>query len=314
MLIIISLVFILISFGILNLLYINIVYRKSQETRIKNGGKKKKCYKIVSLGTSFGRYAFDSAIFPIPYFNYCYESQFLNYTELMLKEFSSSFDDGCIVIITLPPCIFCYQGEGKVNNSQYSRMLSARTLGDKFSIKNYIFLNLIPLCQHPWGKIKEIFHSVEEKKGCQLTDNNASAFAQTQIDNWKQMFGFPNTDSATSLPSMEPTFAECRQILSSMIDYCINQNYRPILITPPVCYSLSYLLGDAFLDSILFSNIATANQTHIPYLNYLRDARFSSASLYAGNAGFLNERGRHVFTKALIADLEKYINNGKKLC
>ena len=58
-------------------------------------------------------------------------------------------------------------------------------------------------------------------------------------------------------------------------------------------------------ERVLFDNIRKANKQHVPFVNYLRDERFSDYKLYHNNADFLNARGRKLFTDVLVKDTIK---------
>ena len=53
------------------------------------------------------------------------------------------------------------------------------------------------------------------------------------------------------------------------------------------------------------NGIKMANEQKVPFLDYLKDARFQDISLYANNADCLNAKGRKLFTKLLIEDTNK---------
>jgi hypothetical protein len=87
-----------------------------------------------------------------------------------------------------------------------------------------------------------------------------------------------------------------------MIDFCIERNLKPVLIIPPMTKYLSCLLTDTIREIYIYSFIREANVKNIPFLDYMDDERFSDPSLYF-NSFFLNLRGRKLFTKQVLKDL-----------
>ena len=105
---------------------------------------------------------------------------------------------------------------------------------------------------------------------------------------------------------LTPELQEGRNIsvknLQTMIDFCLERSLKPVLIIPPMTKYLSCLLTDTIRETYIYSFIREANVKNIPFLDYMDDERFSDPSLYF-NSFFLNLKGRKLFTKQVLEDL-----------
>ena len=126
--------------------------------------------------------------------------------------------------------------------------------------------------------------------------------ARKRCSSWCRQFGLKDTVSDEIVPELEKIFIETRAVLTNMIQFCLDNGFKPVLVVTPVSQAMNECLSDAFIQKVLSANINMANTQKVPLLNYLRDERFQEISLYANNADFLNARGRKLFTNVLLKD------------
>ena len=89
-----------------------------------------------------------------------------------------------------------------------------------------------------------------------------------------------------------------------MIEFCIKNNYRPVIVIPPISDILYNRFSSIFLKKYMYNNIEIANKQKVPVLDYLNDKEFTSKELYQ-QIDFLNSVGRKKFTNRVISDLKK---------
>lgn len=138
----------------------------------------------------------------------------------------------------------------------------------------------------------------------ELNEDGTLKSAQNRCRDWCEQFGLTNTSSNEIPDSLEMNFKKTRDILTRMIQFCLDNGYKPILVVTPISDIMRKELGASFLKKVLYDNICLANIQHVPFLNYLDDNRFSSYKLYNNNADFLNVTGRGLFTNILLADTQ----------
>jgi len=124
-----------------------------------------------------------------------------------------------------------------------------------------------------------------------------------------RQFGLIDTILVEFPNNIIKNFEKMVELVTNMITYCLENNFRPILVTPPSSEILNKRLFNKFLQSFLYNNINKANIQNVPFLGYMEDKRFKDYKLYI-NSDFLNKTRRDKFTDVLIKDLEllRYIN------
>lgn len=136
----------------------------------------------------------------------------------------------------------------------------------------------------------------------QLTLNQVETEADQRCKSWCRQFGLSDTINDIIPGELEETFSKTRKILTNMIQFCLDNSLKPVLVVTPVSKIMNDRLSDVFIERVLFDNIRKANIQHVPFLNYLRDERFADYKMYHNNADFLNAYGRKLFTEILIKD------------
>jgi hypothetical protein len=93
------------------------------------------------------------------------------------------------------------------------------------------------------------------------------------------------------------------KLISDMIDFCIERELHPVLISLPVTKHFSSVFSPVAREQYLYSMIRQANKRDILYLDYYYDERFQDPQYYF-NSFFFNLRGRKLFTKKVLQDLK----------
>ena len=152
------------------------------------------------------------------------------------------------------------------------------------------------------------FTTLENNK---LSEEKVKEAADMRCESWCRQFGLRNTIDSAISDELTQTFVQTRQVLTDMIQFCLDNQLKPLLVVTPVSAIMNERISDAFMEKVLFSNIKKANVQNIPVLNYLRDNEFEDYRLYHNNADCLNARGRCLFTKKLLTDTKSVFKNDK---
>jgi hypothetical protein len=98
-------------------------------------------------------------------------------------------------------------------------------------------------------------------------------------------------------------FAGNRQDLERLIAYCLQQHWRPVLITIPVSQVLMDGLLDDYLPKYLYDNLAQTNTRGVEYLDFSQKNGIAQDMFLFGNADHLNDNGAAVFSYYLLREL-----------
>ena len=291
---------------LLNEYYYHIVLRNTQEHKIMRGLKGK--YDCVAFGSSYGLYGIS---FPekCKGYNFCLGGQFFYYTDKMLREYAPKcLKPGGTVFLVIADLVFARLGKGLYRPERYSFLLTRNSMGKDYSYLDYIrmrfpfFLNRRALIQTVRTLVRGVDNSYELLEKNKLNYEQTLQQARKRCSSWCRQFGLKDTVSDEIVPELEKIFIETRAVLTNMIQFCLDNGFKPVLVVTPVSQAMNECLSDAFIQKVLSANINMANTQKVPLLNYLRDERFQEISLYANNADFLNARGRKLFTNVLLKD------------
>ena len=297
---------------IANCLYKFFVLRNTQEEHICRGANKIKAYDIATFGSSYARYAFDFTKSPISGYNFGILPQFLFYTEKMIKDYVKTYKPGCYIAITLPDLVFCDPGKGKYGAERYAKLLSRAALGDEYSRKREILEKYFPLLKPSRSNLKRCIKNIIllPKEHCNYLKNHNSMnelqvneMAIKRCNDWIKEFKLKNTMS-DDLPSfLNERMTQSRAILTRIIDFCLKNNLRPILVITPVSKIMNNHLSDEFINKVLLDNIRIANIQNVPVLNYMKDDRFADFDNYINSADLMNYAARLRFTNIFVKDV-----------
>lgn len=271
---------------------------------------KSKQYDIVCFGSMSAKYAFDFTDEVISGYNFGYMSQYLYYTDKMLREYYTCLKENSVVILALADMVFLKHGYGEFGGeTQYYGILGNKNMtsyNSEIGFLRYLAREFPLLCHPTW--IRFIFHDTAETNSFDLKENPHDAaemkkLAEEKIVRWISQFHLMDTQNCVGLEFGE-IFIETSALLSNMIDFCLTRGLKPVLLVLPVSETFEKQLGKDFMDSVLYANICRANIQGVPVIDFLRDQEFADGNLYV-NADCLNKNGRRLFTKRVLSDLKK---------
>lgn len=188
---------------------------------------------------------------------------------------------------------FTYVVDGaQVQNFPYGKMLQR--------LKKY------PLFFYPKA-VRFIPRDVKVDKRLSVAEQNMDALkleqdARKWIYGWEQEFDVKTKEGFFD-KKFQPYENEAVSILKNMIDFCIERNLKPVLITVPMSRFLSKEFSEEFRQKLLYDFVKKVNDKNIPFLDYMFSSEFSDSELYY-DSFFLNLRGRKLFTRKVLKDLK----------
>ena len=263
---------------------------------------------IINTGSSYARYAFDYSHTCLNGFNFGLQPQSLSYDFRILKQYTPNLKKKCIVLIVLPDLVFgSLDYENDHSNTKYYYFLEPKNIIGYNKIK-YLTRVVFPVLSNQ----KNVFRIIKDEplKNSYNQDRNLMTEVQihndalSRVESWKKEFNLKNTIDNNFSDELEKMFQSTMSLLNEMIGYCLDYDFRPVIIVPPTSSIINELLSKQFMKRVLYDNIEGANRKRIPVLDYLYDERFQDHKLYI-NSDMLNQSGREKFTRVVVTDLKE---------
>lgn len=309
--------FFILLLGVIVLIVLNALYKRTNAfqnqfidvTKFQRL-KDKDRFDIVNLGSNHPKFAFDYSESGVKGMNWAIGPQTFMYDFTILKKYKKHLNPGAKVIIPVCPLNF-FLLDTKVNNLvKYYRIFSKHEMPN-YDIKQKISEYILPIFLHPL-KAKCIIRDVRTDNRLMLTENPMN-YEQIVKDAtywiegcWNPEFNIDIANMSTLSKANPKSIEGNIRILSEMLQFCIVNDFQPVLAMLPVTKELSSKFPEEFIQHHIIRYINESNKQGVPVLNYLKDERFTNPNLYI-NSFFMNAVGRKYFTKVFINDL----NNNK---
>lgn len=293
---------VIIGFFLLNVAYKQTNHFRNKVEQLRKFNGVPADLELVNVGSNYALYGFNYTGFGLNAFNFALGPQYLMYDFILLKKYAEHFRRDCVVLITLPPAVFCFDGVG-CRDDQYYHFLP-RAFIPQYSWVKKISQAVFPLLSKPKALrflLKDTSTSTISSR--ENTEAHCKEEAVSRRDGWIRQFGLKDMVADDFPGEVRRQFGKTVAIVSEMIDFCLAQKFRPVLVVPPVSSALRTLLGSEFLNAALYGNIKKANRANVPVLDYFNDEQFASFSMYR-NSDFLTEEGGRIFTHRVIHDLK----------
>jgi hypothetical protein len=263
---------------------------------------------IVNLGSNQPKFAFDYSETGMLGMNWAVGPQAFEYDFRILKKFCNFLNHNAFVII--PVCLFeffLYRYPYDSANYKYYKIL------DSAHINNYSLWTKLTRIDYPvltaGYKLLRIIKDVPPNRGLEIDHNpmnerEMKRDAEKWISGWLKQFSLDNLEPIVLSEENRRSIEKNIAILSEIIDFCLEQNYRPVVMLLPVTKALRDLLPESFIHEYILGNIKKANKKNIKTLNYLDDDRFVMPELYF-NSFFFNKTGRKYFSKTITEELNR---------
>lgn len=268
---------------------------------------------IVNIGSGISFNDFDwTSVSELKGYNLAVCPEDFRYDARIIKKFGCHIKKGGFVIIVVCPLSF-----GK-NEYLYEDYFSEKYVGllppedvDISMIKYFLYSKihfLYPLHTMmrkivPYIKVKiKVLISGKIKEERQVIKT---------IRGWiHDSPGLTNLEDPGQARKFKDVFDEKKSGLRCIIDNCILQNLRPVILIPPMSDELFNKISLEFLNAFMYDNIKGEVERGIPLLDYLRDEELKSDSNYS-NGIYLNDSAKKVFTNKVVHDIWLYMNTAK---
>lgn len=260
---------------------------------------------IVNLGSSQPKFAFDYSRVSIKGMNWGIAPQTLDYDFRVLMKYHCYLKQDAVVLIPICPFeMFAYKMSHRSNYKYYSFL-------PPYLIRNYskwtsFLLRRLPVLTEKKNIVRFLKDVPKDNRlelDCNLmSDEELKKDAEKWIHSWEKEFNIKMENLVLSEYNKE-CIEKNIQILNKLLHFCVDNQYRPVLILLPVTEYLGEKISSTFREKHIKSYLEKANDLNVPLLNYFDDKRFTSSDLYI-NSFFFNIKGRLLFTEAVIAELK----------
>lgn len=281
----------------------NIWYREHDERN----------FDVVNLGSSGGKWAFDYAGLNVKAMNWAQQPQTLLEDYNLLRHFHSILKQGGYVLITIMPFTGLNKKTGLMDAMKYvkfgihgepiqpymfkeaQRYANYPILFKKTAIKAFIKYFL--------GKDKQIgVHPETQMEYNPMKNDELERDAKRWIDGWKKQFGISDFDASLTKENVEGRAYRIK-LMQTLIDFCTERGYKPVYVIPPVTEHLAKYYTPKFEETYIYGYLKDVNR-EVLTLDYSKDKEFIFNDDLFFNSFFLNKRGRKLFTRRVLSDLE----------
>ena len=279
----------------------NIWYREHDERN----------FDIVALGSSSAKWAFDFENTNVKGMNWANQPQTLQEDYNLLRHYHSILHKGSYVLITIMPFSGLNKATGLKDALKYVRL---DYQGE--AIQPYMYEEACRYARIPilFGRpaVKALVRYVLRKESKNdisplgqgannpMTKEQLEENALGFINGWKEQFQIADFDAPLTPLNQEGRDYRIH-LMRELIDFCIERDYKPVYIIPPVTNSLSSYFTPTFEKRYVYDFLEQVERD-ILLLDYSKDTDLKRDNLYF-NSFFLNKKGASLFTKRVLKDL-----------
>lgn len=243
-------------------------------------------------------------------FNFALSGEDIYHDFCTIKQFSGHMADGCVIAIPTSYFSFCMSVDEPSQKRYYVYMDKEYLRG--FNYETLINAKYLPVLRSGEFLFKDLINDQDIDVGGMMVGTAEKDTATTA-----EVVAKANGAKETALHSHALGRAESwrsgfmlvgekhmsanRQLLIDMVNYCIDQGWKPILVTTPVHCTLNEAFTEEELEQYYFSNVrAVQDATGVPYYDMSHDDVFSHTAEYYENSDHLNKDGADAFTAAYL--------------
>ena len=320
--IVLSVIFLFFSISVVLFFLLNIVYKKTNNWKNRyiferffvTGNKYRisldRNYEVINVGSNPAFYGFFYEY--VRGGNLSTGSQGLEMDFEIIKHYHSYLKSGGVVIIPIMPftAVSQYlktkpQIWGIDYFLKFAGILDQDSFGNLTLGKKIIRMYKYPVFFRPW-LIMSILHDSNQDNSLLISEQTKSFLeinseALGMVNYWLKEF---DADSLNDFlgDKYNKFIVEAQSILDSIIHFCLDRGYRPVLMTVPVTNSLYSALGDNIHKKLVIDFIGGLKYSNIEFFDYMKDKRFMDSKYYNGPI-FLNLYGRKFFSEIVLKDL-----------
>lgn len=287
-----------------NYLYVNTNGYRSSISPIFKFDNLPEGINVVNLGSSHG-YAdfFYEDIDCIRGFNLGLQYQSFYYDLQVLEKYRDNLAEGCTVIIPISYISFGHECDDEVQKLLYYQIME---YGDVryHNLSEYLKLKLFPVLSASFN----IKYLIKDKGSIEDGDNSieSNLYTEDQIRDVARR-GSDYHKAWIKRKNYEANILA----LGRLIEYCRENGLTPILTTTPFTRYYNDNFTSDFYREFYSMIDGITEEYEIPYLDYSHDPLFTDDIGLFKDDNHLNSKGRRIFTKMILADLNIYPGEGE---
>lgn len=275
--------------------------------------------RLAVFGSTYAMYALNTFTdLRLNAFNFAMDAQSIEIDNLLLHKYASHISDGATVIFGFAACVTFYRYRMTTDKSKYYRIFKPKELPD------YSFLNNIKRVislTNIKNRLKVALlgnpntdYCIAPEEGCASREKR-DYYLKSLVNGWIDLFGLQDLKEKDVSAKNQANMDFNTELLVSMVEFCLQHNWKPVLVITPFSHLLNEYFGKDFLDNSIRSMLGkVAAMYNIPYLDYQNTPEFQlDYSAYSDGGFRMSRYGSRKFTKLLLGDLNKLghkLNNG----
>ncbi len=264
---------------------------------------------MINLGSTYSMYAFNAyKELNLNGFNCALPHHSLEMDNVVLRNYSSKLSPGCIVAIAVSACTCFYRYDINSDSSLYYYILK-RSLIPYSSILKQVSSHA-PYLRRPkvllrFLKDKVLVKDITDYWDLSSTAEKEDLNMKQLADCWIKMFGLKNLKSIDVGEQLMSIVEFNLNQIDQIIQYCILNNFRPVLVVPPISQKLYHFFSEEFYSFFLGEKLRRFQHDYnIRVFDYHNDPIFICNSRFFCDGGFrLNKRGSIIFMRRFLSDL-----------
>lgn len=283
---------------------LNTDYERNENTTLKFEYVPERI-QVACFGSSHAENGFQAVRYPRSdsFFNFSMQRENPIMDTALYKTYQNHLDKDTIVIITLSYFSFYDNTARSIDiMKRYIDFLPIKALPNLktqlFRLFRVVDFNLEPVLSFVEGRTAVYQEGETTTLASRYTEEERITMGRKRSETYFQQIGDAKLDP------------EIDAALRGMIADCLNNGYRPVLVTTPYLDEFTRVFSDSFLTLFHEQCQVYADAYGIPYLDYSRDARFAFTPNYFVDADHLSSDGSEVFMNIFFDDLKAFYPEG----
>lgn len=253
---------------------------------------------VVNLGSSSSVAAFDYSGHPeLKAANWAMAPQTLVADFELLRNYSCYLKKGATVIIPLCP-FSCLGGSNDDLADKYYTVLNIASIPHASYRRQQ---QQMQIKDNPWRyyPLVQLLTRKPSNKG--IAKDAFEADAKMRMESWRKEFSMIRFTDPLSLVNQD-AYHDGAKLLGQIVDYCLEREYRPMVVMPPVSEALRDQFTPEMKSLFVDGFVKEGVKDKVLFLDYFADARFAVADFQ--NSFMLNATGSRKFTEVVLKDAE----------
>lgn len=251
---------------------------------------------VVNLGSSSALAAFEYSDYPnLKAANWAMAPQTLVADFEILRNYSCYLKKSATVIIPLCP-FSCLGGSNDDLADKYYTVLNIASMPHASYRRQQ---QMSQIKNNPWRyyPLAQLIARKPSTKGIEI--DKFEADAKKRMESWRKEFSMIRFSDPLSLVNQD-AFSDGAALLSQMVDYCNERDFKPVFVLPPVsdamCRQFTPEMKRLFIDDFVKKGVGDKAK----FLDYFADTRFADNCFQ--NSFILNGAGAKKLTEVVLRE------------